>query len=254
MQSLEELLIQTRLLSSPQVAVAQRDAHMRHKRLAPTLIDLGLVKERQFADWMAEVTDLPIVEPLPADDVARHERRLPRALARKFEVVPLSIEDGVMTVATIDPLDRSCLEVLRTTTGMEIRPVIAIYGSLMHLVTRFYPEDDAEPTMLPNPVFEWPGTHPTQPSENQPFEFGSETLLGSHKQPFVLHEDDDSLGSSTKVVSPKHTVAVPMTLPDPSQLDRIEQTLAELRRTVEALQRRVEDIDSAVARMQSRKQ
>ena len=63
MPSLEELLVQTKLISPPQLAVAEHDAKTRRKRLAPALIDLGFVSDRRLAEWMAEQTKLPIVDP-----------------------------------------------------------------------------------------------------------------------------------------------------------------------------------------------
>ena len=147
--TLEQLLVQTSLISPVQLAVAQRDAQLRRRRLAPTLIDLGLVDEKRFAEWMSGVTHLPVVDPLPEADVMSLQRRLPRALAREYEVVPVKLAGDELTVATINPLESAALNVLHTTTGLRIRPVIARYGDLMRLVARCYPEDEVEPTMLP---------------------------------------------------------------------------------------------------------
>jgi hypothetical protein len=151
--TLEQLLVQTQLLSPLQLAVAQRDAQMRHKRLAPTLIDLGLVDEKHFAEWMAQVTRLPVVDPIPEDAVASLQRRLPRAIAREYEVVPLRMEGDELTIATINPFETAALDVLRTATGLKIRTVIARYGDLIRLLERFYPEDAVDPTILPPMAF-----------------------------------------------------------------------------------------------------
>lgn len=220
--SLEEFLIQTRILSPVQLDIAKRDAAMRHKRLAPTLIDLGFIDEKRFAQWMAEVTRLPVVDPLPEDEASKLDRRLPRALAREFQVLPIRLDGELLTVATINPLDASALEILRTTTGLTIRPVIARYGELMRLVSKFYPEDDAEPTILPLPF------PPAAAEESAPFDIGSSTLVAAQHQPFLT--GDESPGSATQVFVHRTPASAP------PRLEQIERRLAEVERRLAAIE------------------
>src|SRR6476661_9014466 len=124
-QTLEELLIQTRLISPPQLAVAQRDASISSRPLAQTLIDLGFVSDRRFAEWVAEVTKLPIVDPLRTDVISEFEANVPHAIARQYEVVALDVNADEMTIATVNPLDRASVDAVQAATGMKIRPVIA---------------------------------------------------------------------------------------------------------------------------------
>src|SRR5512142_2509624 len=142
MPSLEELLVSTNLLSPPQLAAAQRDAEQRRRPLAQTLIDLGLVDDRRFADWMAGVTKLPLVDPLSPEVIHEVERYISRAVAREYEVLPIDVDADEMTVAMVNPLDTTCLSVLHTTTGMKIHPVVGIHGQVKSLVDRFYPADE----------------------------------------------------------------------------------------------------------------
>src|SRR3954452_21778418 len=120
MATLEQLPVDTRLLTPAQLAAAQRDANVRHKRLAAALIDLGLIAERRLAEWMAKVTDLPIVDPLPGGAIAQLQHRISPQIAREYQVVPLAIERDALTVATMNPLDQNALEILRHATGLHI--------------------------------------------------------------------------------------------------------------------------------------
>ena len=149
MATLEELLVSTRLLSSVQVAVAQRDAEVSHKRLAATILDLGLVDEIRFAEWMSKASGSPLVHPIADDAVQGLERRVPRGIAREFEFVPVEMRADELTVATVNPLDTTALEILRTATRLRVRPVVARQSELSRLLEKFYPEDDMEQTILP---------------------------------------------------------------------------------------------------------
>jgi Type II secretion system (T2SS), protein E, N-terminal domain len=218
MPTLEELLVQSRLISAPQLAIAQRDAQTRNRRLAPTLIDLGLVNERRFAEWMSEVSRLPIIDPLPAAAVESLVRRIPRMVAREYEILPLSVDQGALVVAMINPLDIACLDVLRTATAMSIRPVIAVYGALLELLSRFYPKDASEATLMMTTGFD-----------------PSATLAFPRDEP---NEEDDT-NPVTEVTAE-------------SQLDRIEHAVTGLRRMVERLQERIDAIDGTLEHILSR--
>jgi Type II secretion system (T2SS), protein E, N-terminal domain len=219
-ETLEHLLVETRTLSPMQIAVAQRDAEVRKKRLAPTLIDLGLMTEARFAEWMAKTTSFPLVDPLPSEGATELASRIPAALAREYEVIPIETDADELIVATIDPLDRRALDALHIATGMKIRPVVARYGALVQLLDRLYPRGE---------------------SDAPPFEFGSETLLFAHRQPFAV--GDESPGSRTQIFTPRPDVT------EPSQLDRIEEKLEALGHTVRMLERKLDAIDAVLSRV-----
>jgi hypothetical protein len=224
MHSLEELLVQSRLISGAQLAIAQRDAQERNRRLAPTLIDLRLIDDRRFAEWMSQVTHLPLIDPLPAGAVESLVRRIPRAIAREYEVLPLAIEQGAMIIATMNPLDTAVIDVLRASTGMPVRPVVAVYGSILELMKRFYPEDALAPTTMPQPKFD--------PGATLVFG-GADVSPGSTTRVLLPSEDTNPAGSE-------------------SQLDRIERALADLRKRIEQLQERAEEIEGTLSHLLSR--
>lgn len=249
MPSLEELLVSTKLISPTQLAVAQRDADLRRRPLAQTIIDLGLVDERRFAEWMASVSKLPLVDPLSPEIVHDLDRYLARAVAREYEVVPVDVEGDEMTVAMINPLDAACLNILQTTTGMKVHAVVGIHGQIKTLVERFYPANE-------------PATGAFDPSSTMaiPFQFGTETLLRSQNTPLVFEGADQDIGSETRIMPPPDPGAPPepqpATAPPPAesegQLDRIERHLTQLMRAVDSLQRRIEAIDQTLARILTR--
>lgn len=211
--TLEDLLVQTRALSAMQIAVAKRDAEMRRRRLAPTLIDLGMMDDARLAQWMSEVTRLPIVHPLPDEAAMGLARRVPRALAREYEVVPIALDGSLLTIATLDVTDNSALQVLQISTGMKIKPVIARHSELQRLIPKLYPDDAAEPTMLPDAMLSF--------------------------------EDDGELspGSATQVIKPRVPAFVAPTL---------EARVATIERTLKDIEGRIAAIESAIARVLSR--
>lgn len=245
-QSLEELLIKSKLISPPQLAVAQRDADMRSKPLAHTLIDLGFVNDRQFAEWLSGAANVPLVDPLRADVVAEFESNVPADFARQHHVVPVDVDADQMTIATVDPLDKKTVDALREATGMKIHPVIGIRSQLIDVVNRVYPKQ---------PEFD-PSATVSVSIEREPFEFGDETMLRHHSLEFTYAQGDESLGSETRVLPappPPEDDTNPVTEVQPqTQMDRIEHRLSELVQAVEGLQRRLEAMDAILARFVNR--
>ena len=243
MPPLEELLITTNLINASQLTQVQREAEHRRRPIAQTLIDLGIVGDRQFAEWMSGVTKLPLVDPLPADVVHDVERYVARAVAREYEVVPIDVNADEMTVAMVNPLDRMCIEVLQTTTGMKIHPVVAIQSQLKPIIDRFYPAAEPE-----SGAFD-PSATRVAPSKEEPFQFGTETLLKSQSAPLAFDETRTLQAETVEAHMPVAAVE-PAEL---SQLDRIERHLAELIRHVELLQRRIDAMDATLARILTRR-
>lgn len=239
MRTLEDLLLETGVISAPQLSVAQRDAAIRQKRLPQTLIDLGFISDQRFAEWMSEVSNVPLVDPLPAEEIEKVERRLPRAIGREYEILPLAIEGNTLIIATINPLDTAALGVVRTMSGMDVRPLVAVYGSLMELVARFYPEDSVESTIQPESEFDASSTLAVEfarmKTMDRPFEFGSETLVSSQSKPLELEPPPQSNAGEGG-----------------AQLDRIEHQLGEILQAIADLQRRIDAIDSVLARVLTR--
>ncbi len=240
-QSLEELLVHTNLITQTQLTQAQHESETHHRPLPQTLINLGFVTDRQFAQWLSETTKLPLVDPVSGDAVAEVAQYLTRAVAREYEVVPIDVNGDEMTLAMVNPLDETCRNAIQAATGLKIQTVVGVHAQLKQLVDRFYPADapaagafDPSSTMIAAPAAE-------------PFQFGTDTLLRSQAKPLEFERAEESVGVETR--------AVPMSevMPSDTQLDRIERQLGELTRLVDGLQRRIEAIDTTLARVLARK-
>ena len=205
MDRLEQLILQSRLLTPEQLATIKRTAQQRHQRLAQSIIESGLVDERRFADWMAQASGTKLIDPLPAAAVGALSRRIPRGIAREYNVVPVAIDGDTIAVATLNPFDDACLQVLRTATGMSVRMVVARFSALTDAVAHHYPEDEAEMTILPP---------------------GASTLPDG--------DEEEELGNATRYIPPEpepvgeDTNRIREVRPEPTQLDRIERKLDEV--------------------------
>ena len=273
---LETLLLRDGILDPERLVTALDDASRTHKTLAETLIDLGFVEERRFAQWIAEVSGTRFVDPLPEDVALQLERRLPPATARLRMVVPVGEESGSLYVAMVNPLEESTLQVLRTTSGSEIIAVSGVRSAIERLVNRVYPEQlDGDETVLPNFRFSFEPQEPqaaappvaaprapepepvstpwSEPADEEPFDFSTRTLLSSRQN---LHDLDSEVPSvpdarfGTLIAQPLPASATEPSAPD--ALAHIEQRLDQIVGAIERVQKRLDALDMTLMRFMNR--
>ena len=91
--------------------------------------DMGLITDDQLVQALAEQFGLPtadiegVVPPEDARDAVSN------AMAQLYRVVPLQVNDGVITLATCDPQNLAMQDELRRFLGYEIRLLVATLSS-----------------------------------------------------------------------------------------------------------------------------
>ncbi|MBW8781444.1 MAG: Flp pilus assembly complex ATPase component TadA [Verrucomicrobia bacterium] len=155
MTSADDFVIQLALdkgvLTQSQINAAQTriDAHTDLTTAPPKLVDALIadkaVEARQLSKLLADEFGMPLVD-LPnlrapsADAMAV----LPRALAARYTVFPVSKEGGVLKVAISDPLDVDTIDSLGHVLKLTIEPLIAPADDIKRTIDRFYGKDEAE--------------------------------------------------------------------------------------------------------------
>jgi general secretion pathway protein E len=95
--------------------------------------------ERELYEALAQGLGLPFqrIDPLCLDmDLVT--QTIPRPFAVRHLLVPLKLENGVLTLATADPFDAEGLENIQRSTGYTVRPVVAARSDIVKIITEFY--------------------------------------------------------------------------------------------------------------------
>jgi type IV pilus assembly protein PilB len=87
------------------------------------LLDMRVLPEQEILKALAERCRLPIAD-LSTMDVQGRDA-LPEALARRYQVVPLTVTDALLLVATANPFDVGAEQALAFATGREVRMALA---------------------------------------------------------------------------------------------------------------------------------
>ena len=103
--------------------------------------DMGLVTDDQLVQALAEQFGLQTADidgVVPPDDV---REVVSDAMAQLYRVIPLQLNDGVLTLATCDPQNLSMQDELRRFLGFEIRILVATESQVLRSIDKFFNED-----------------------------------------------------------------------------------------------------------------
>ena len=107
-----------------------------------SLVEEGLVSESQLASARAAQADLPFVELIdfPVDRNAVY--LVPAALCRRYQVIPIGIESGVLTLVMADPDNVFAIDDVRAVARMQITIAVASPSDVRAAIDRYHRADD----------------------------------------------------------------------------------------------------------------
>ena len=100
--------------------------------------DMGLITDDQLVQGLAEQFNMQTVDIegfVPPDD-ARNQ--VTDAMAQLYRVIPLQLNEGVLTLATCDPQNLAMQDELRRFIGHEIRMLVATENQILKSIDKYY--------------------------------------------------------------------------------------------------------------------
>jgi type IV pilus assembly protein PilB len=133
-----DLLVQTGVVTREAVEDAAGSTK-NGERLGALLIERGLVGERDVTRALSEQLHVPVVDLRDVRPEEAATALLDPADAHRFDMLPLLINDGALTVAVADPLVAGLIDVLRALPVAEVRLALGPPTLLRNRVNQTYP-------------------------------------------------------------------------------------------------------------------
>ena len=111
------------------------------EKLGRISIDMGLITEDQLCLALAEQMGMQTVSLAEVEIPEEAIEAVTPEMAELYRVIPVNLEDGVLTVATCDPQNLSIQDELRTFLGFTIKLLVASETDINKGVEKFYSED-----------------------------------------------------------------------------------------------------------------
>ncbi len=144
-QIISEIILEKKKISPG--SLAGLNVGSKGKSLSSILIEKGLITEEELYESLSSKMKVPYVPNLRQEKVDLDLiSRVPISFSKKNKMIPLKLENGILTVAAADPLNFEALDDLRLILGC--RAVETIFSSereVIKAINRFYEQSTDSP-------------------------------------------------------------------------------------------------------------
>lgn len=142
--SFAEILIRRGIISTEQFAEADRIAKDERTKVEETLVRLGYATGDEVMRAVAEATKYPYVN---LNEVSIPEsviELVPESVARENKILPMTEEDGVLTVIVSDPDDYNTMDKLRFILNRKVEIALAPRENILEAINKYYGQIEGE--------------------------------------------------------------------------------------------------------------
>lgn len=135
---LSGLLKRTGLFSDAQLTQILEAAHGEDRSITEIVAQDGYAPETKFLQALAEALRIPFVS-LAAMEIEREVLdKLPTKAVFQYNVIPISFENGILLVASNDPLNANLVDSLRLAAGTRVRLALSASDDIARASKKFY--------------------------------------------------------------------------------------------------------------------
>ena len=137
---LGQILVEQGYILPEQLNLALKEQTATNLRIGETLVKNGWISEKDLAEAISKQTNLPFVSLSMFRPMEEAIDAIPENMARRLEVVPLSINENSnkLTIAVSDPFNILALDEIRMITGMDVDVVIATLSDIKRAIETLY--------------------------------------------------------------------------------------------------------------------
>jgi type IV pilus assembly protein PilB len=141
-KQLGDILLEGGHVTPDQLSNAVEEQRRLGRSLGRVLVDLGVLTEGQLVAALATQIGLKFVDlsDYPVDGSA--VSKVPDAVCRRHNALPIGYEDGKLLVAMADPANVFAMDDIRSMTGMEVKPVVATKPDVLAAINRYHRGED----------------------------------------------------------------------------------------------------------------
>ena len=135
---LGEILVRENILTAQQLREALDYQRENGGRLGFNLVRLGLVSDDMITAVLSRQYGVPSVNLELFDIEETVIRLIPREVAEKYSVLPLSRVGATLTLAMVDPTNVFAMDDIKFMTGLNIEPVVVSEASVQEAINNYY--------------------------------------------------------------------------------------------------------------------
>jgi general secretion pathway protein E len=133
-----DILLEGAFITPEQLKTALETASRTNRKLGEVLVEQGAISPETLATILSFQLNVPIVDLKQFKVQPEAIQAIPENIARQYNVLPLSIEGDVLTVAMDEPQDLQLLDTLAAVSHKRIKPVIPLHGGIREAINNHY--------------------------------------------------------------------------------------------------------------------
>lgn len=133
-----ELMVVNKLITKEQLGEAMDHQRKHGGSISAALIKKGFVNEEKYLAFQAKKYNLSTINLDNYEVDPKLLKLIPQNLARKYNVVPVSIVGNALVVAISDPSNQAMLDELKFVTKRTVKAVLAGEGAISKAIEKFY--------------------------------------------------------------------------------------------------------------------
>jgi general secretion pathway protein E len=137
-EALGRLLVERGGLDAAGLGRAQRVREASHERLHVLLPRLGLVSEREVAEALAQLLDLPLASEADYPDLPLNSDRVSVNFLKEARILPLADTPDGLTLAMADPLDGYTIAAMQLFAAKTVLPWVGVPADIEAALERMF--------------------------------------------------------------------------------------------------------------------
>jgi type IV pilus assembly protein PilB len=138
---LGQILLQNKIISEGQLAEALEKQQASGKSLGRVLIEMKMVSEGALTAILAQQIGIKYVDLSNFQVDISATALIDAETARKYNIIPISFEDGKLLVAMADPTNVFALDDISIMTGMDVEPAVSTKDDIVGAINRYCRSD-----------------------------------------------------------------------------------------------------------------
>jgi type IV pilus assembly protein PilB len=140
-KGIDEILLESGVLGIEQLKKVWEKQKETNKKIEDVLLEYEFVTKKDILTAQAKMMDFEFVDLSSIKGIDNKVlSAIPENIIKRYRVIPVDVEDGILKVAMKDPLDLFAIDDLRLSTSMQINAVFADVDEINKLISEFFPE------------------------------------------------------------------------------------------------------------------
>jgi len=131
------ILVENGLITEEQLAQALADQKISKEKLGRILVRRGHITDDQLMEVLEFTLGIPRVQISRMEISPEIVKLLPTNMISKHHILPLTVNQGRMTLIMADPLNFQAIDEVRIVTGMDVVPVMASERELESAIQQY---------------------------------------------------------------------------------------------------------------------